>query len=163
MMKDKIIAHWQNLQTREQKMLIIGGACLALLFFFLLIDAGISRSTLMAQKAAKEQQLLEWMQPVVQQIMIARTQKDGEPITAANLLAQVEISLAEAGLSGQIESLNLIANNQVQLAFTKVVYEALVDWLYALSHQGIIIHEFTAIKTAETGMVQANLLLSAIE
>lgn len=161
--KEKVIQYWNSLQAREQKMLIIGGAILGILILYLNIDSLFSRNTLLEQQIVKEQQLLEWMQPVVQQIIIVRTQDNHDPITPADLLAQVELSLAQVGLSGQMTGLNLITHNEVRLVFDTVVYVALVDWLYGLSHQGVIIKEWTVTKTDEPGVVQANILLSAVE
>lgn len=160
-MKEKLLSYWQNLQPREQKILLAGGVFLVLFFLYLLIDAGAGRATLMSQKLDREQKLLTWMQPVVEQILVARTQVVGEPVTTQNILPQVELSLEEAGLSGKISALDLVAGNQVRLAFNDVVYETLVKWIYAFSRQGVIVHEFIATKTDEVGVVEASVLLGA--
>ncbi len=160
-MKEKLISYWQNLQVREQRMLISGGGVLVLLFLYLWIDSGFVRVHQMQQQLNNEQKLLAFMQPNVAEILMAKTQHTGERVTVQNILPQVEFSLAEAGLSGQVSALNLVAENQVRIEFDFVVYEALVDWLYAFSRQGVIIREFTATKTDKIGEVQAGVLLSA--
>jgi type II secretory pathway component PulM len=160
-MKEKIIHYWQNLQIREKKILLAGGFFLILFLLYLLVDAGAVRNIRMAQTLEKEQKLLTWMQPVVGQIVMMRTQKKGEPVTTKNILAQVEFSLEEVGLSGQIVALNLVEGNQVRIEFNDVVYEALVKWLYAFSQQGARVHDFMATKTDKVGVVQASVLLGA--
>jgi type II secretory pathway component PulM len=160
-MKEKILNYWHNLQPREQKILLAGGVFLGLFCLYLLIDAGAGRSLMMSQKLDKEEKLLSWMKPVVAQIEMTRNQDTGEAVTAQNILPQVEFSLEEAGLSGQITALDLVAGNQVRISFDGVVYEALVKWLYAFSRRGVVVHEFMATKTDEEGVVEASILLGA--
>lgn len=160
-MKEKLLNYWQSLQAREQKMVLAAGVFLVLFFLYLLIDAGAGRATLMSQQLDKEQKLLVWMKPVVEQILVARTQVSGEPVTQQNILPQVEFSLEEAGLSGKITALDLVAGHQVRISFNDVVYETLVKWLHAFSRQGVIVHEFIATKTDEVGVVEATILLGA--
>lgn len=160
-MKEKLLNYWHNLQPREQKMLMGAGAFLGLLFLYLLIDAGAGRSLLMSQQLNKEEQLLSWMKPVVAQVAMSREQANGEPITAQNILPEVELSLEEAGLSGKVTALDLVANNQVRISFDGVVYETLIKWLYTFAKRGVVIHEFTATKTEKVGVVEASMLLSA--
>ncbi|MGA2655407.1 MAG: type II secretion system protein GspM [Gammaproteobacteria bacterium] len=160
-MKEKLLNYWHNLQPREQKLLMAAGVFLGLICLYLLIDAGAGKSLLMSQQLKKEEQLLSWMKPVVAQVSMSRAQANGEPVTAQNILPQVEFSLEEAGLSGQITELDLVGSNQVRISFDSVVYEALIKWLYSFSKRGVIIHEFTANKTKEEGVVQASMLLSA--
>lgn len=160
-MKEKLLNYWLNLQAREQKMLLGAAVFLALLFLYFLIDAGAGRSLYMSQKLDREEKLLTWMRPAVAEILITRSQNIGEPITVQNILPQVEFSLEEAGLSGKVTTLDLVASNQVRLSFNDVVYEALIQWLYAFSRRGVIVHEFIATKTDEVGVVEASILLGA--
>ncbi len=160
-MKEKLLNYWHNLQPREQKILLAGGVFLGLFFLYLLIDAGAGRSLMMSQQLDKEEKLLSWMKPVVAQITMTRNQDMGEAVTAQNILPQVEFSLEEAGLSGQITALDLVSGNQVRISFDGVVYEALVKWLYAFSRRGVVVHEFMATKTDEEGVVEASILLGA--
>lgn len=159
-MKEKIIQYWHNLQPREQKILIAGGVFLILFLLYYILSSGTGRSAQMAQQVEREQQLLTWMQPVVAQIVMSRTQVVGDKITPQNILPQVELSLAHAGLSGYVSALNLEAD-QVRIEFNDVVYESLVDWLYAFSRQGAIVREFSVTKSEEVGVVQANILITA--
>lgn len=160
-MKEKLMNYWQNLQPREQKILLAGGVFLVVFLLYLMVDASAGRSIRMAQQLDKEQKLLVWMQPVVAQVLAARHQEVGEKVSAQNLLPQVEFSLEEAGLSGHISALTLVAGQQVRIEFDDVVYEALINWLYAFSRQGAIVHELIATKTDDVGVIKASVLLGA--
>ncbi len=161
-MKEQLLQYWDKLQSREKKLLIGAGVFIILMLLYLMVQSSYQRTSTVELNLKKEQQLLAWMPPVVDQILLSRSQEQGELITSANLLAQVERSMADAGLSELLATLNLVADNDVQLAFNDVVYESLVAWLFALSKQGVIVKEFVATKAEAIGEVNANISLSAV-
>ena len=157
---------WQQLALREKRM-VAGGAIVVavlLIYFGLWFPLQHTVSSL-RQTIVKNQNLLAWMQQADAQMKTIVPTKTVAvtSMSPAALLGWLQNSIQQAGLDHQLTQIKEGSDEAILLQFQAVNFDALINWLaQAQEQQGFRVTQMSAVKTAASGMVNAEITLSSI-
>ena len=151
-------ARFDELEQREQYLLLAAGAVIIIFLFMSLVYRPLS-SALTSERAAyfSQTELRDWMQT---QVTLLKSQSSSSPATAnrGNRSASVLINQAAAQNSIQISRSQPRGNNQYQIWLDKVPFNQLMIWLTDLQNDyGIHVQSINISKAEEEGQVRVNL------
>jgi len=159
---------WATRTSREQRFLMTGGIFLAALLIIYLIVLPIHHKiNTLSEKLDQNKQMLAWMQSSLPSLKTLRAQNPSsqkkQNIPAGSLLSSIENSLKQSSLSKQLSTLEKEPSEtaeSVSLKFDHVNFDELIHWLIQFSNNyNMTIDQFSATKTQESGIVQANLVI----
>lgn len=148
---------WQRLTEREQRLLLIGGLCLSLLFFYMGIWMPLSHAIVEAQHAIIEKEATQrWLQQVEQQVKGGVT-----PLTNNALLPLISEQLNATTFQSYPYQLQQTTEGKLQLSFERVPYRVWISWLWSLSKQyHPTLQQLEVTRLPEEGMVKVSVLFS---
>lgn len=157
---------WGTRNLREKWILKIGGVFLTILLLYVAIFQPIHHKiNMLSENLSAQKQTLAWMQS---EIPALKSLRQGNPsrqnIPPGSLLSILEKSLKQSPLAKEIVELQKNPDEtqeSVQLKFNHINFDELTKWLINFSNTyGITIVQFSATRTSENGIVQANLVIA---
>lgn len=151
-------AWWDQLAQREQKSVLIGGACVLLLLVYLLLWMPLSSHVdSVSHRVRANQQLVGWMQQTAQTIVALTAVGFSVHRHAPVLLLAVNNALTAAGVSRYLQAPPEVLQRHVILHFTAVPYDSLAVVLGKLWRKdGIVVKTIAVSRLPEPGMVKAD-------
>lgn len=154
--------YWNNLQQRERRLVIAGGALLAALLAYLLVWEPLVQRTEQARAAVEElQQQLQWMRQASAE---ARRLSRGRPVAGSreqSLLAVADSSARRLQLGGAITRIQPDGEQRVRVWLAAASFDALLEWFDDLARRGIQLNSVVVERTAIPGAVDARLVLES--
>ena len=161
-MLEQAVRWWSSLQSRERRVLGVGGTSVALLLLYLLAfePAYVGRQRLQAELPALRAQVaqIEGLAGEARRLAGQATQGADSP---QQLRAQLEQSIAAAGLQGAVTQLT-VAGELIDLRFTSVGFSGWLAWFdTALRETRLRAVDIAIEREAAPGVVSARLTLEA--
>ncbi len=159
-MLERLVQWWAALQTRERRMLSMGGVVLAVLslYFLAFEPAYVGRQRVQSELPALRAQLaqMEALGTEARQL----SAKTGESVESpAQLKESLEKSIKAAGLTASLTQLNL-AGELIDLRFRGASFAVWLTWLdSALRETRLRIVDVSLERDADPGKVTARLTL----
>jgi len=154
---------WRERSSRERAILIGGGVALLLVVIYLIMEPRIEERHRLAADIPQLQEDLAWMQRHVQEAKQLRAQggKDTETDAGDLTPAVVEESLRRGGLADAVDDLRPAGDRGVEVAFRKVRFPKLAQWLHNLeASSGARVHKARIERLdGNKGVVKADLTL----
>lgn len=153
-------AYLSTLNEREKWMLVGALACLFLYGYYLFLYAPLThqldqKSTQLVEKMTT----LEWMKKIKQQY---RKPKNKEILNNSQLLTILATQLKEPVLQKFPYQLQQTGSGDIQITFDEVAFNLFITWLEKINAKyAITIKQFTAEKTATSGLAHITILMSA--
>jgi len=149
---------WEQLSSRDQRTLKIGGIVLGVLIALRLIWWPLfDRVTLLKNEIDNEQSLINWMTPRVAQLL--ETKKTKKPSKKEKSLAAFEKSLQQAGLKPYVKDFSQNAQKQISVTFAEVPFESCMHWLEKVQESGWVVQQMSAQKGEKSGIVNLTMVL----
>lgn len=148
---------WQNLQSREQRLLqILAGIVVILTLYSLVISPYRASMAELQQDLQSRQQLLQSVNNAV-----LEKQRMGGSVAARprvsskdKIMQTVRTSINQQQLTASMQSINEKGRNNITVNFADVSFDAINTWLLILSQQyGINVVSLQASDKGHTGMV----------
>jgi general secretion pathway protein M len=154
-----------RLAVREQLVLLLGAAALAVaLVYTLAWEPFAERHARLGQVVAEQQALLAWMETAVAEL---RTQRERGAAPGAqvpegqSLLATVDAASRAAGLAANVSRIQPEGAATVRVWMEKAPFDAVVGWLVRLEGDAAVEVESIAVEAAEgAGLVNVRLGLT---
>lgn len=156
---------WNNLALREKQTMSLGAFALILLLFYLIIWSPLNyKLDNLRNKIKHDQQLLTWMKDANNRMQAAekqQTQKNSLP-SGTSLLSLVQHKLNQTPLVSSLGQLRQAENDSVQLSFTNVDFDKMIEWLTQLwQQQGVTISQINITASNTAGLVNADMILKS--
>ena len=157
---------WQNLQTREQHLVLFAGAVVIIFMFYLFAWEPLAnaRDTKKAH-VENSQELLAWMNTKsaeVKQLKLVNPnalQSDNN----RSLLAIVDSLANQLGLRNAIKQIEPNGPDNVTIWMDEINFDALITMLGQLEKRSnVVVSEASVNKLEQQGLVQARILLKRI-
>ena len=160
---DELKTWYSSLQHRERRMVAVGAAfLLATLVYGGILHPYFSRMHALQADVERQQELLAWMRPAAAQIQALRGQQPSSLPRDQSLLAVVDRSATDAGLSGTLKQVETNSDGSVHMQFQAASFDSLMRWLGDLHRQyGISVQQLLAQRGSGPGSVDVNLTLQA--
>ncbi len=160
-------AWFDSLELRERRMLIIGGALLGVMLFYLMLWEPLENSVESLQKSNAEQQiLLRWMQQSAQEVKQLRG-RSGRPAQLAqgqSLLAAIDRAARANKLGDALKRVQPDGNNRARVWLEGASFDAIVRWINSLQRQqGVYVVSSVFDALEEKGRVDARLVFESNE
>ena len=158
-------AYWNNLQPREQRVLLAGGlVLLAAVVFLGLVEPLLESRDQARDRLAQARSELAWMQaraPQVAAAQSAATPDTGQPTLAGrSLIAHVDASARAFGLSDHLARARP-GETGVSVHLEGVPYHDVMRWLGELEREdGVVTARIVLERVVQPGRVNAELLLT---
>jgi len=155
-----MMTYWTNLNERERLTVTIGGVCLIIYLFYLLIYSPLNSAIVNKTTQLKEKQsTLEWMNKV------QKKPAESTPLQSTNsskLLTIIAAQLSALPLQKFTYQLQQTSQGDIQLSFETIPNNLFLSWLWKLGNQyKITVKQLTVEKTARSGIVKAMVVISA--
>ena len=154
---------WQNLQTREQQLVIFGGiAVVILLFYTLAWSPLVNARDIKQQHVENNQELLAWMKTKSAEVKQLRLSNPQALRSDSNrsLLAIVDSLANQLGLRSSIRQIEPNGQNNVTIWMDEIEFNALVTMLGQLEKRSqVMVNEASVSKLDQPGFVQARIQL----
>lgn len=159
---DKLKAGWGQRSAREQRLLLLAaGVLLALLGYALVWSPWQASRARLAADNARLSADLAWLRGLAPQVEALRaSQSSGAQTADGPLPVRLDASLRAAGLGEHLQRLEPAADGSVRVWLSKVPFDALVGWLDMLAQQGVQTRTLGVGAGANSGQVDAQLLLA---
>lgn len=154
-------AKWEELQSRERQILTLGAGfvILAIGYGAILRPLAHSRAELQSS-VSRAQESLAWMQTAVGQIKTLRREGKAPQALEGSLLATVDASARDAGLSGAIKSLRQDSSNSVRARIEDAPFDTLLRWLGKLKETyGVTVDSLDLDRAEDAGKINASVVL----
>jgi type II secretory pathway component PulM len=149
---------WEQLSSRDQRTLKIGGIVLGVLIALRFIWWPIfDRVTILKNEIDNEQSLINWMTPRVAQLQ--ESKKSAKAIKKDKSLAAFEKSLQQAGLKPYVKDLSQNPQKQISVTFSEVPFESTMHWLEKAQQSGWVVQQMSAQKGEKSGIVNLTMVL----
>jgi general secretion pathway protein M len=159
---EQALAWWGGLQSRERRVLGVGGLLVALVLGYLVAfePAWLGRRKLETELPQLRAQLAQ-MEGLAAEARRLSGQAAQGTQTPAQLKTQVEQSIAAAGLSGSVAQLS-VAGDLIDLRFKGIGFAAWLAWVdSALRETRLRIVDVAVERESAPGVVSARLTLEA--
>jgi general secretion pathway protein M len=147
-----------GLSERERRMVTWGGVAAAVLLFLgaivLPLYAAASR---VERRVEQKQQDLEWMRGVAGELQAAGPA--GAAGSGRSLIVIVDQSARTAGLSSALTGTQPSGTGGVRVRLEGASFDTVVAWLANLEQQGLRIESATIDRGAQSGIVNASVIL----
>ena len=163
---EKLITWFQDLEQREQRLVLIGAAVVLLtLFYLLLIEPTANRLNKAKDTYASAQELNVFMKQTQQKVASQKKNKQPmniELIPKNKLLAFLDNSMRKYKIARQLSSISPGKEQGANLRFDSVNYSHLMQWLSDIHFKnGINLTSITVTPTLQSnsGIVKATMVL----
>lgn len=154
-------AKWEELQSRERQILLVGAVFVigAVLYGGILLPLSHSKAN-MEKRVSRARSDLQWMQGAVGQIKTLRSQGKAPQALKGSLLATVDASARQAGLSQSVKSLQQDSGNSVRARLEDAPFDTVLQWIGRLKDDhGIQVDSLDLDQADDTGKVNASVVL----
>lgn len=154
-------AKWDELQVRERQILMLGAAFVVAAIVYGGIMLPLSHSKMALQKSVDRAQTnLVWMRNAVTQIKTLRREGKAPQALKGSLLATVDASARDAGLSGAIKSLQQDSSSSVRARLEDAPFDTVLSWLAGLEEDyGVHVDSLDLDRAKDTGKINASVVL----
>lgn len=161
---EKLQQKWNELTTRERKLLLIGGITITIgLFYISILNPLLNTLPHLRQEIQKQKELIQWMQPIVQRIQQLQTNGialENINVNNQSLLVMLEQSIQTEQIDKYIKQLRQTTENQITIEFNTIPFDQLITWLEKIwSSYSIGVYQLTIIPDKTPGLVQAQIIL----
>jgi general secretion pathway protein M len=157
---------WNALQSRERRVLAIGGFVLLAIIVYVALWEPLSKSRQdWRVRVAAAETDLAWMRAAAPRVRDAGAVATA-PIAndGRSLLARVDASARDAGLGTSLLRAEPIAAGQVRVTFQQAGFDALMRWVETFStQQAVRVGEFSVQRAEGVGLVDARLTLESLQ
>lgn len=156
---------WQQLSTRDQRVLLIGGAVALVLLYLLAVRLPAGEAVARLERQVQSQQaLVSWMQQAAHEIRALQGEGDGGDGSSGSgdqaVFAVAEENVQAAELSEFVRRVEPARDGGARLVFEKVSFDTLMGWLTALRNDhGLVATRLRVDRGDATGRVNARLVL----
>ncbi len=156
-------AWYESQPPRERLALLLGGAALlAMLLYSLALRPFFSSKAKLESHVVQQQTTLATMRPLAMQLQSLRGQQPASLPPGQSLLALIDKSAGDAGLSSSLKQVQASGESAVKVQMQGVGFDNLIRWLGNLHQQyGINVTDLTAQRATGPGTVDANLTLAS--
>jgi len=159
---NQIKSRWSELEQRERLFLMAGGAALivALLYFALVAPLSHSKAQL-ASRVQQERADLVWMRGAAARIKAMRGTRGTPSALKGSLLATVDASARDAGISGAVKSLQQDSGTSVRARLEGAAFDKMLTWLGGLHRRyGVRVESIDLERAEGSGQINASVVLS---
>lgn len=151
---------WMQLQDRERWMLTVGVITCFIYALYLIVFAPLSAAVYQSHKTlADKKELLAWMK-IAEKTSISKQQVNH--INNAQLPGLLTEAIKKNQLSGFAYQIQQSQHDVIQLSFTEVPFNALMQWLMVFCKSHCIeVESLSAEKTSTAGIVKLSVELKA--
>lgn len=152
-----LTAHWRRLAPREQRLLLLAAAVLALLLGYGLLWSPwqAARERLRADNARLRADLA-WLQQLAPQVQALRARQPAAGAQAGGPLpVRLDASVRAAGLGEHLSRLEPAADGSVKLWLNDAPLDGVLAWLAELAAQGVLVEALGLGPGAGPGLVNA--------
>lgn len=152
-----LTAHWRRLAPREQRLLLLAAAVLALLLGYGLLWSPwqAARERLRADNARLRADLA-WLQQLAPQVQALRARQPAATAQAGGPLpVRLDASVRTAGLGEHLSRLEPAADGSVKLWLNDAPLDGVLAWLAELDAQGVAVQSLSLGPGAGPGLVNA--------
>ncbi|MBI5450372.1 MAG: type II secretion system protein M [Gammaproteobacteria bacterium] len=159
-----LLAYWQNLQTRERRLILAALLLVLPLLLYLGVWRPLQQQVNTLQHRVEAQQETEaWMQQAAAEVLRLRA-RDGAATSGGSLLATMERSTRQYNLGMALKRVEPDGIGKVRVQFESAEFDRLVEWLEALAVQHTIqVESATLDRQSTAGIVNAQLVLIGSE
>ena len=155
-------AWFENLDTREQRLLMGAAVILAVLILYLAIWEPLQKGVASLQSSTSAQRAtLEWMRGAAQEVALLRGQNSGStrPASGQSLLSLVDRTAKARRLGEALKRVQPDGERQVRVWLEGAKFDDLIGWLVTLdANQGVHINNGVFEAQEATGLVNARLV-----
>lgn len=150
--------YWQNLNEREQKLLIAGSVILVIYLIYSMVYLPITRTIKTNFLELQEKkQTLGWMQNIETKYVI----KKRKNISSSELLSILAQQITHTSFRKYQYQLQQNGSGEIQLSFNEVPFNACIKWLESFSKQyAIKVKQITGEKTQTPGLVKLSVVFA---
>lgn len=155
-------AYWQQLQLREQRLIIIAAILLLIMALYSTIIAPLTEAYEATQIKVRQQRVLL--------MDIQQAAKELKPLRAGNrrkggenqsLLSRVDTSARRSKLQESMKRIEPDGKTRVRIWMEKVPFDQVMSWLQSLSQQGIRVETLESERLDAEGRVNIRLVLES--
>lgn len=152
---------WQQLNERDQSVLLVGGIIVCLYLIYLLIYSPLNNKVEHLEKDNHyQQELLTWIKQAKKSNKPTQ-QLEKQIITKDNALIKISQLINSHPTTKFPYQIQQTLSGKIQLSFEQVPFKMLMNSLIQLSKRTTIrIDQFSVFKTAKSGMVKSTIILS---
>lgn len=151
--------YFDELNEREQKLVVLAGICLGFFLLYALIYSPIISAVTRKQKLLIEnKQTLQWMEEVYSK---QKNINSSEVLSNEKLLTVLTSALKNSNLKDFTYQLEQTTTGDVRLSFAKAPYNTLLNWLWSFCGKySLTVKTFTATPKGDSGIVDVVIVLS---
>ena len=154
---------WQNLQTREQQLVLFAGVVVIIFVFYSLAWSPlVNARNIKKTHVENNQELLAWMNAKSAEVKQLRLVNPNALRSDSNrsLLAIVDSLANQLGLRSAIKQIEPNGQNNVTIWMDEINFDALITMLGQLEKRSnVLVTEASVNKLEQPGLVQARILL----
>ncbi|MEM7304078.1 MAG: type II secretion system protein M [Pseudomonadota bacterium] len=158
---ESLKAWWQNLQTREQQLVMYGGiAVIILMFYTLAWSPLVNARDIKSMQVENNQELLSWMKTKSAEVKQLRLSNPQALRSDSNrsLLAIVDSLANQLGLRSAIRQIEPNGQDSVSIWMDEIEFDALITMIGQLEKRSnIVVSEASVNKLDQPGFVQARI------
>lgn len=158
-----IEAWWRNQSERDRRVLLAGGALIALLLGWAFVWHPLARArTQLQAQVERAHGDLEWMRRSAGEMsaLHAKGMRGQVDRQGKSLLALADVSARGAGLATALKRDEPTGPNSVRVSFETANFDMLIGWIDALARDyGVQVTDLSADKVAGMGLVNARVVL----
>ncbi len=161
-----MIDYWNNLNARQQRVLMIAGAVLtALLIYVWVWEPLLETRAAERERVAQQQALLDWLDavaPMAEQLRRDGSGQRAESLGERSLLGLADETARAAGLAGALTRIEPAGERQVRVWLDGADFVAAMGWLESLSRsQPIQVSQLQVDRARSRGQVNVRVTLVA--
>lgn len=157
-MKVRLVQMWQQLNERERNLLRWGGVFLGVYLSYAIYACLSEAVTENTQSFAEKKETLAWIKQAETQFQAKKTSATLDKSKGLTVLSEQLKSASFHAFPYQLQQLN---EDELQLSFEKVPYNACLAWLALMSKKyGITVKELQADRTEIQGLVKLRLIVA---
>jgi general secretion pathway protein M len=161
-----MIDFWTNLNSRQQRVLMIAGAVLAILLVYVwLWEPLMETRAAERERVAQQQALLDWLDaiaPIAQQLRQTGSGSRAQSLGERSLLGLADETARAAGLAGALTRIEPAGERQVRVWLDGADFVATMGWLESLSRgQPIQVSQLQVDRARSRGQVNVRVTLVA--
>jgi len=157
-MKTRLLQAWHQLNERERHLLLWGGVFLGLYLAYATYASLAEAVTENTQSLAEKKETLAWIKQAETQFSSKQT---GTTLDKSKGLTVLSEQLKTASFHAFTYQLQQLNEDELQLSFEKVPYNACLAWLALMSKKySITIKELHADRMATRGLVKLSVIIT---
>ena len=161
-----MIDYWNNLNARQQRVLMMAGAVLAALLVYVWVwEPLIETRAAERERVAQQQALLDWLDavsPMAEQLRRAGSDARAQSLGERSLLGLADETARAAGLAGALTRIEPAGERQVRVWLDGADFVATMGWLENLSRsQPIQVGQLQVDRARSRGQVNVRVTLVA--